>query len=145
MDRTNLTQLPGTRKLWLHCPACGANLRPPTPHSCGRGATEKRIASALERAGQRGHYAQYVGTSRRLQAQVFFVKSSSRPTGGYTVYVFHNEWEGTFAYLPGLYARCECLAAQKGYPCDHGAKGARAAGRRESERPGDGSMTEQAA
>lgn len=128
MDKHSISQTTATRN--LTCPACGAALHPPTPHSCGRSATERRIAAALERAVQRGHYAQHVGTSPRLAADVFYVKSTSGMVSGYTVYVYRRDVEGSFAYLPGLYARCECRAAQNGSPCDHGAKASRASARR---------------
>jgi hypothetical protein len=129
MDRTIITNTSTSGKA-IHCPACGVPLHPPAPHSCGKTATERRIDSALERAVQRGHYAQYIGTSERLQAVVYHVKSTSGTVSGYTVYTYHNARHGGFEYLPGLWAVCECRAAQQGYPCDHGAKASRAATRR---------------
>lgn len=130
MYNPNYIQAVGKKQGALRCPACGAPLHPPTPHSCGRPATERRIAAALDRASKREHYAQHVGTSARLGATVFYVKSSSGRVSGYTIYVFSSPAAGSFCYLAGLHARCECKAAQSGCPCDHGARASRAAARR---------------
>jgi hypothetical protein len=131
MDNTILTHS-STSAAVIHCPACHVTLHPPTPHSCGRTATERRLASAMERAAQRGHYAQLVGHSERLPATVYHVKSTSGQVAGYTVYTFENEGHGGFQYLPHVWAVCECRAAKGGYPCDHAAKAARAAHREQA-------------
>ena len=128
MDTQTIAHRPITRRA-IRCPACRAPLHPPAAHSCGQAATERRIASAMERAAQRGHYAQLVGHSQRLQAAVYYVKSTSGQVAGYTVYTYQNGQHGGFQYLPSLWAVCECRAAQNGYPCDHAAKAARAAQR----------------